>query len=386
MAGYDQTTCVTCANGNCICQGDQYLVESGGQLVCTPCGSGSYSYAGALNGDVPKYECMSCPLQGQVWDSTTFECACPTGTSARGSFCVDPASYASVTNDYNPDTQDQFSFRDAEVLANNDAAGSIPIGNSDTYSYLLPQALYECLQYQTKDQCQILANLCVYKMYDETAASCKALKNLQSTLASTNEFYDQWKEAVPWLYYTNSGADVAQNSGRVQATMSLSRDTPTDDKMNYLKFKVASYHLNGTFIRFEDLTTQLQLCSNSLDDGNEWRRFGVSLENSCDFDLTTLVKEKKPDNVNVFYEAFIEDFNGDLIDVPVLIENYIDATGATPNAENDKDAWKFTRRFFVFDTLAGMEGENEYLLQTVNATGVRWLHNVKLIVELDNDN
>jgi len=41
------------------------------------------------------------------------------------------------------------------------------------------------------------------------------------------------------------------------AKMSLSKNTPTDGKINVLKYKLAKYNLEGLFLGFEDLTTQL---------------------------------------------------------------------------------------------------------------------------------
>jgi hypothetical protein len=52
---------------------------------------------------------------------------------------------------------------------------------------------------------------------------------------------------------------------------------------------MGKYHLNGTFMGFEKLTTQLQLCSATMEDGIEFRRFGVTIINECNFDLTLLV-------------------------------------------------------------------------------------------------
>jgi len=53
--------------------------------------------------------------------------------------------------------------------------------------------------------------------------------------------------------------------------------------------------------------------------------FGTTIENSCTFDLSSLTSSSAydhPANQNMFYELYIQDYNGDLIDVPVLIRNY----------------------------------------------------------------
>lgn len=55
--------------------------------------------------------------------------------------------------------------------------------------------------------------------------------------------------------------------------------------------------------------------------------FGTTIVNSCTFDLsrlTSLNEYDHPRNENMFYEPYIQDYNGNLIDVPVLIRNIFD--------------------------------------------------------------
>lgn len=63
-------------------------------------------------------------------------------------------------------------------------------------------------------------------------------------------------------------------------------------------------------------------------------RFGVLTENVCDFSLSSLV-QWNPDNLpaeaNAFFDLFIQDEKGNLIDVPVLITNFKDKNGNMPN-------------------------------------------------------
>lgn len=116
--------------------------------------------------------------------------------------------------------------------------------------------------------------------------------------------------------------------------MSLSRDTPKDGKMNYLRFRMAKYSLEGEFQGFEDLMTQLQLCSTTAVDGTEYRRFGVTTVNKCEYDLNNLVSSNLPEDANYFYEMFLVD-GSTLIDIPILIENYENKDKSTPNAEKN---------------------------------------------------
>ena len=93
-------------------------------------------------------------------------------------------------------------------------------------------------------------------------------------------------------------------------------------------------------------------------------RFGTTIENSCTFDVSNLISANvydNPRNQNIFYEMYIQDFNGDLIDVPVNIRNFNDLNGNSPNAAgSDSSKYRLVRRFFIYDTKSGVEGSNNY--------------------------
>ncbi len=60
------------------------------------------------------------------------------------------------------------------------------------------------------------------------------------------------------------------------------------------------------------------------------KQFGVITENSCEYDLTNLAQGLSgvlPKGANKFYELFLQDKDGNLIDVPVLITNFVDSKG-----------------------------------------------------------
>jgi hypothetical protein len=79
--------------------------------------------------------------------------------------------------------------------------------------------------------------------------------------------------------------------------------------------------------------------------------------------LTSSNTYDHPRNENIFYELFLQDYNGDLIDVPVLIRNFKDINGGTPNdaSQTDESQYRLVRRFFIFDTRSGTEGTNSYV-------------------------
>lgn len=168
--------------------------------------------------------------------------------------------------------------------------------------------------------------------------------------------------------------------------MSLTSNNPSSGYINLLSFKLAKYDINGTFLSFDDLTTQLMICSQSLADGVDFWRFGITIQTSCTFDLTNLLGNNIPQTANKFFELFIVDVNGNLIDVPIKVLGLIDSSGATPNTGTDMSKYILVRRFFIFDTISGIKGAGQYLNQTTNTTALRWISSAKLVIELDSKN
>ena len=116
-------------------------------------------------------------------------------------------------------------------------------------------------------------------------------------------------------------------------------------------------------------------------------QFGSTYQNSCKIDLQSLIEdqsEERERKANIFYELFLEDYNGDLIDVPVLLRNYIDENGNQPNAEGlDQSGWRLTRRFFFYDTVSGIEGD--YSSGDQISSVIRYPQSITLKVTLDFD-
>jgi hypothetical protein len=70
----------------------------------------------------------------------------------------------------------------------------------------------------------------------------------------------------------------------------------------------------------------------------------------------------RPDTVNSFFELYLAAGKEDelkLVDVPVLVTNYLDEQGKSPNKDGlNLETSKLVRRFFLFDTLSGITGES----------------------------
>jgi hypothetical protein len=115
-------------------------------------------------------------------------------------------------------------------------------------------------------------------------------------------------------------------------------------------------------------------------------RFGTTIVNSCTFDVSNLISSNvydQPRTENFFYEMYIQDFNGDLIDVPVNIRNFNDLNGNNPNTESaPSSGYRLVRRFFIYDTKSGVEGSNSYKNGGIS-TVVRYPKTITLTVSLD---
>jgi len=167
---------------------------------------------------------------------------------------------------------------------------------------------------------------------------------------------------MPWLYYKTPADEVIFKENRVKFRASFDYENLDIGIVRQLRFKVAKYDLEGNFYGFEDLTNQLVICEKTQDELQRIYRIGTTVEILCTFDLGRLVSSNKYDlvkNANMFYELYLLDYNGNMIDVPTLISNVVSDTGNTPNGQNDSSKWILTRRFFIFDTKSGIK-DGEY--------------------------
>ena len=84
------------------------------------------------------------------------------------------------------------------------------------------------------------------------------------------------------------------------------------------------------------MTTQLSLCPLDYQDVINLGKFGTTSEATCEYSLSTLTAtdpDKLPVEANVFFDLFLEDADGNLVDVPVLIMNYRDLENQTVNSD-----------------------------------------------------
>jgi hypothetical protein len=87
----------------------------------------------------------------------------------------------------------------------------------------------------------------------------------------------------------------------------------------------------------------------------------------------------------MFFELYLQDFNEDLLDVPVLIQNQKNTQSLFPNYQSDQTNWKLTRRFFLIDTKGLVDSVQNYQKDRAPAY-VRYAKKITLRINLDPNN
>ncbi len=107
------------------------------------------------------------------------------------------------------------------------------------------------------------------------------------------------------------------------------------------------------------------MCPINYDDVQNMMKFGAVTQSQCEFEISKLFKQNSfdlPREANMFFELFIQDRNKNLIDVPVLIRNYRNRKGELVNTGSQlSDSWRLVRRFFVYDTVSGIDQPDGYV-------------------------
>lgn len=305
-----------------------------------------YSTAGARYTADPTI-CAACPHPRMYFD-TDYNCKCQDGYILTGEASLGPQScierLPTVASGYEKaiftSPVDDFTL------------------NSLVYSHYYLKSASQCEYFQnssghgTLQSCQALGNLCVLNMYNEDSAACKQYLTIAQLRTGTYHNQEDWKQTLPWLYYSGDAGDVMNDRG-IKMKMAF-RDEDAGFSTE-LSFKLAKYNLDGKFVGMEDLANQLKYCSN--ENGSvDWTRFGQShrLQYSCD--LTNLVEEDM-----FFYDMYVVDQSSEackdtndfecLYPVPVLNRNLVERD-AFPNmniSPLDELNDRYTRRFFLFD-------------------------------------
>eukprot|EP00814_Leptocylindrus_danicus_P000666 CAMPEP_0116009804 /NCGR_PEP_ID=MMETSP0321-20121206/3640_1 /TAXON_ID=163516 /ORGANISM="Leptocylindrus danicus var. danicus, Strain B650" /LENGTH=938 /DNA_ID=CAMNT_0003478815 /DNA_START=538 /DNA_END=3354 /DNA_ORIENTATION=- len=299
------------------------------------------------------YICASCPDSNMFFD-TDYNCVCRSGYSIVGESAMGEQKclkdMPSVSSDYT-----NVKFRSIDIIV-----------ESLTFSHHYLKAASDCEYFRTDSNdsfsaCQTLANLCVMRLYDDVAAPCIQFQSIIMQMRELNyNFQNDWKYALPWLYYLDEADDITKGR-EIKMNMSF---TEKSGHAHQMKYVLAKYALNGTFMGMEELTNQLFYCpdhGNNEPSSTKWQQFGHSekIEYTCNVRLLL-------DMEMFLYDAFIIDESADcdksnidggscIFPVPVLHRNLVFNNGFPNNNKSRRDEKndKYTRRFFLFDNMSG---------------------------------
>ncbi|CAG9313152.1 unnamed protein product [Blepharisma stoltei] len=373
--------CIACPSGISTSTGDCQCSAASLQVIneisadgsylptkeCVACATNYYPGPGT-------YKCEGCSdITAMTRNSQTYKCECiSTGYTQSGDYCVSAAQAGALPSGLTGEDSYTVVYNYVESKS---GIGTVSLTQSDTFSYFYLHSARDCQNGYIK-ACQALANLCVLQMYNLKTNVCQMYQQLgkgKEQMPSDSG----WIKEVGWLYYGRTASNVLKDSS---VNIKVTFDTGDDTKFHKLTFKAAQYKLDGTFLGFETLADQLLICPHSSQDSITYREFGTNTEYDCSFDLTPYLTSDE----TIFYDPYILNSDGNLIEVPVLIKNFRDKDDASPNEGSSKSQWQLFRRFFIYDNVSGKVGTNAYANGEVTNV-LSYLKSAKLVVTLRAD-
>ena len=176
---------------------------------------------------------------------------------------------------------------------------------------------------------------------------------------------------MPWLYYGLLSGESAQIIAAKEPNLQL--DVTPGSFFSQLPLVLAVYDIQGRFLGFQNLTTDLQVsyfhvdlqfCDDDTELKDTWRSAGVDYHLSCEINIASFLNSDSYSMnlydlcINIFsnYKDIV-DSTGSLYDIPVRLRNYrlSDGTKVNINSNNyDYSNNQFFRRFFTFDGITGV--------------------------------
>lgn len=401
---------------SCQCDPDYYPVYSSGQITsCAPCGSGiwlpySEQTCTGMDGNVKRlqssseyvcnspnqflyvnreytlscaacskytystntaaaYDCFSCshPRQRYQQINGKYDCYCSGDSEFEDVSGTDTCGVSSLVSSFATLAQGKsYSVNLDRIDTDNSISGgsvSVPLQKLDG---TLKKAWFGCQYSRNATDCQMLANLCVLAYYNKENAACSAYNEIALAAKSVDptNFDEGWKESLPWLYYLSKGKAVSE-SDRIKTKYAISSNSiPTN-----IELWVGKYSFNGTFLGYSSFDREGFLCHvKSIRDTDDFKKIGRNYDNRCDYDLSEILNMTDTS----FYELFIKSTTNtgkiDIIDIPTRVINY--------DNSNNKDDYKYVRRFFVYDNICtnkASDPKNSY---------IKWAYSMTLRVQL----
>lgn len=332
--------CVRCPAGSAVITRDLYderefFLSAGMRFIADP------------------YSCSFCP-DARMYFDTDYNCVCSEGYILTGEVSVGEQSciehLPSVSGSYS-----EIRFQDPAPAGRKSLDALDLTIDSVIFSHYYLKAASECEYYEGTSQglqsCQALSNLCVMSMYDEEAAACKELDIISQKRDGTSS------STLPWLYYEDE-ADSVNDDRSIGMKISLH---PQRNRTNSLSFKLVKYTLNGTFAGIEDLSNQLEYCSETkhITKQPNWLIFGNGYKSEYKCSIDDLIETEM-----FFYDMFIVDESHEsckdetinsglqcLYPVPILIRNLVEDRSFPNYNVHPLDEYndRYVRRFFLVD-------------------------------------
>lgn len=104
-----------------------------------------------------------------------------------------------------------------------------------------------------------------------------------ATYHASTDFDFAWSLYTPWISYSAVETPLALDDLGVRLQLSLgaqgpSSEVPVGSKASELRFLMATWAADGTWLGVDDLGGELQLCGPRSQESLSWRRVGVSYE------------------------------------------------------------------------------------------------------------
>ncbi|GAQ91983.1 Meckelin-like protein [Klebsormidium nitens] len=380
VASSDGTVCVGCnstlgavlntATGECECSAGSALVEFDNAGTRLPAKACTQCPAGAHISSVEPELCQVCS-GGQVFDTSSQTCQCPVGSKT----CVQGSSLLASTAQrlgVNMDGSTLVNYYDIPTPYGGGTTKSL---NSDLFAQMLPLAA-TCAASGDRAACNALANLCVLELYDRSSAACELYNALVTSKQNSGQYHttDGWSDTLPWLYYSGDAESWLRRTD-LQSSVSFQHQAPGSSSAADVTLVLSMFTLNGTWLGFQNLTRQFQLCNGNEDDVNQWQRIGTDYENSCDLKLTAVQHFEQSDEP-IFYDIYFQD-GTNLYPVPLLMLDYR-SQGKVANhplssglAVNNV----LTRRMFLMDFVSGK-------VAGAKPQAVRYAESIELLITL----
>ncbi|CAH0381316.1 unnamed protein product [Bemisia tabaci] len=243
----------------------------------------------------------------------------------------------------------------------------IPSIDSQYLRAHLRSALFKCTKLKERSACQAVGNMCVLSMYKDShrGGPCRLFRDARHIPTSENE-------VIPWIYYAEGDAGTVLHRKKITSRYRLQEESP----LNTLNFTVAKYTSEGELSSLQPLeSSDLQLCPGSLETLNSAFRVGAWYHHSCSIPISQLLKSFPTLEFFDIYLQFYEEGVSKLYAVPVLLKN-LKQGNKYPNQGADILQWQLTRRFFLVDSLSGIENRVDTL------AAVRFLKSVVLQVKM----